>query len=275
MRDEWGRATGPLRVLPDALVIGAMRAGTSSMYRYLGRHPQVLPAARKEIEYLGFRHDRGERWYRGHFPTRLRATRHRARHGQFLTFDASPSSMPHPRAAARARALLPDARLVAILRDPVERAWSHYRHLRRLGIEHDPFEVALRREEELLPGGVETLDTADGDTWSRLVGRNAYIGLGRYADQLARWRAAYPSDRLLVVFAEDLFADPAAVYARVVGFLGLDPWLPERFLNWSYREAPPSSEPLDPVVRERLRDRFAEDDRRLADLLGEPPPWRR
>ena len=116
------RASADLRALPDFVIIGAQKAGTTSLWRYLVEHPQIVGPTEKEIHFFDARFDRGARWYRARFP--LRAS---LRRGARLTFEASPYYLAHPFVPARVRAMLPDAKLVVLLRDPVERAWSHYR----------------------------------------------------------------------------------------------------------------------------------------------------
>src|SRR5215470_750369 len=127
------RATASARALPDFLIIGAQKAGTTSLYAYLTAHRDVRPAGRKEVHYfdLGFTAgaELGEGWYRSMFPLRARLALDGRRTGRPVrTGEASPYYLFHPAAPQRAAALVPEARLLVLVRDPVERAWSHYRH---------------------------------------------------------------------------------------------------------------------------------------------------
>ena len=243
--------TGRWRALPDALVIGAQRAGTSSLYRYLGAHPGVAPSFRKEVEYFSRYEARGEDWYRAHFE--LRAGR---RH---LRFEATPDYLFHPLAADRAASLVPQAKLVVLLRDPAERAWSHYRHMVRLGYETLDFAAALAAEEDRCGPDLAAL-AADPDHDPKALLRYSYVARGHYAGQLARWYARYPRDQVLVLPSTRLFDRPAAAYAEVLSFLGLAPWSPPAFRNASAVPGAPDPAPIDPNARRRLDTAFAADD---------------
>ena len=138
-------ATSFMRSLPDFIVIGAAKSGTTSLYEMICRHPRVLPAARKEINYFDDprMHERGALWYRRHFPTALEKRLPRAK----LTGEATPSYFPHPAAPARAARAVPRAKLILALRNPVDRAYSHYNMRLRRGRESMTFEDALEYEE--------------------------------------------------------------------------------------------------------------------------------
>ena len=143
-------ATSPLRRWPDFLIIGTQRGGTTSLYEYLCRHPQVSPATEKEIHYFDFQTARGPAWYRAHFPWRFPRTR--------ITGEASPFYLFHPRVPRLVRDLLPAVRLIVLLRDPVERAHSHFRLQKRAGIERlATFEEALEAEPARLEGEREKM----------------------------------------------------------------------------------------------------------------------
>ena len=166
-------------------------------------------------------------------------------------FEATPDYLFHPLAAARAATVVPDARLVVMLRDPVARAWSHYHHMVGLGHEHLDFDAAVAAEHERCADDLARLaDNPLHDPVALL--RYSYVARGRYAEQLARWFEHFPRNQLLVVRSEDFFADPGASYRRILDFVGLTPWEPEHFTNVS-RPARPGS-PTDPVADPRPPD---------------------
>ena len=140
----WRRATAPARDLPDFVILGAQRSGTTSLYDWLSDHPAVVPATRKEVHYFDLHYDRGLGWYRAHFPMG---------HGAHLTGEATPYLLFHPLAPDRvARDLPPTTRFVVLLRHPVQRAVSHYWHERRMGTESETLAVAVAAEEQRLAG---------------------------------------------------------------------------------------------------------------------------
>jgi Sulfotransferase domain len=262
LRVEARTPTGGWRPLPDVLLIGAQRSGTSTLYRHLGRHPDVAPSLRKEVEYFSRRYGRGERWYRAHFALGLGRPR--------LRFEATPDYLFHPVAAERAAVVVPHARLVVMLRDPIARAWSHYHHMVGLGHERLDFMDAVQAEAERTAPDLARLRIDSLHDPVALL-RYSYVARGRYAEQLARWCARFPADRLLVVRSEDFFADPAREFRRIVAFLGLRPWAPADFVNVSRQRravVPPTPE----AARAELAGRFASLNEDLAALLGDAAP---
>jgi hypothetical protein len=254
-------ATAGARRLPDFLVIGAQRAGSTSLFAQLCEHPGVAAPSHKEIHYFDNQSARGLRWYRSHFPPAAAA---RGR----ITGEASPYYLCHPAAPARVGDALPDVRLIALLRDPVARAYSHHQLSVRDGHEPLGFEEALRAEPERLAGEDARLCT-DRAYRSHAHRHQSYAARGLYAEQLRRWHEHVAPERLLVVSSAELFAEPARTTAGVLGFLGLDaaevPPLPVR----NQREYPPMSD----AARAFLEARFEAPNRELADLLGRDLGW--
>ena len=255
----FGRATSRWRPLPDFLVIGAQKAGTTALYAYLRWHPGITGPSWKEVSFFDRHWWRGESWYRGQFPLRS---------GGKLVGEASPSYLFHPLAPERARAVVPDAKLIALLRDPVDRAYSQYQHEVALGREPLSFEDAVAAEGARTRGEAERL-IADPKAFSRAWWDHTYVARGRYAEQLERWLAVFPREQLLVVRTEDLGESPGETYASILAFLGAAPHaLPEypRVFDRDY-------EPMRPETRTALAGTFAEPNRRLDDLLGRDLGW--
>ncbi|MGI9042282.1 MAG: sulfotransferase domain-containing protein [Gemmatimonadales bacterium] len=263
LRSDYRELTAPLRGLPSALVIGTQKGGTTSLFNYLVQHPDVLQPFAKEIHYFDLHHERGLRWYRGRFPYSLRLR------GGALTLDASPYYLVHPQVPRRAAELLPEAKLIAVLRNPVDRALSHYQHEVRGGRETLSFADAVDREPERVAGEEERL-ASEPKYYSHNHHRFTYIRRGQYVEQLRRWVEHYPRSQLLVLQSEWLFRDPAAATEAVQRFLGLGPhriahYKP--FLQGKYeREMPPN-------LRARLAAYFEPYNRELYQWLGEEFDW--
>ena len=185
-------ATAPIRPLPDYLIIGGQRCGTTALHDHLARHPAIGAAHVKEVHYFDLNYERGERWYRGHFPNDVRRAVARRRTGvEMVCGEASPYYLFHPLVPERARALVPDARLIVLLRDPVARALSHYHHEVALGMEPLTFEEALDAEPERLDGEERRLVQFPGYA-SVAHQHHSYVARGHYADQLERWLGRVP-----------------------------------------------------------------------------------
>ncbi len=266
-----GRATAPLRMLPSFLIVGAQRAGTTSLYQTLTRHPDVLPAGlHKGVHYFDTAYDRGPRWYRAHFPLTL-TQRRRERHagGPVVTGEASPYYMFHPLVAERIARDLPDVRVVVMLRDPVERAWSAFTHEKARGFETEDFERAVELEPQRL-AGVEEQFARDPFHVSPAHQHNAYLTRGHYADQLERLEQHLGRERIHVVDSDELFVDAAPQLRGITDFLGIAPWVPDEFAQ---RNARPRRA-LEGAVRDRLEEYFEPHDARLAQWWGRTPSWR-
>jgi hypothetical protein len=268
---RWRAATRRLRTLPDFLVLSAGRCGSTSLFASLCEHPQVLPPAHKEVHFFDRNYVQGLDFYRRLFPLAVhRRLRARRVGSPVLSGEATTYYLLHPAVAQRAHAAIPDAQLVAILRDPVDRALSHYHLTVRAGLETLSFEEALDAEPERLAGAEERL-LADV-TFDHLAHRvNAYVARGMYLDQLLRWERLYGRDRLLFVRSEDFFADPAAIVREVTDFLGLEPQrgpLPPAKNVASY-------DTMKPETRQRLREIFSEPNRRLEEHLGRELHWQK
>jgi len=256
------RPTAKWRPLPEFFVIGTQRGGTTSLYNYLAGHPQVRAPLVKEAQYFTYRHQMGLEWYRTLLPLRRADSLQQ-------TFDATPYYLYHPLAPERLAAVLPTARMIALLRDPVERAYSHHRHSQRLGLEDRSFEDALRLEPERLAGEEERIRT-DPSYLGAAHRHYSYVARGRYAEQLRRWFAVFPREQFHILRSEDLFAAPETSYAEVLRFLGLPAYHPPRFevFTKSSRDSGPSAQ-----TRERLAADFAGPNSELEALLGPRMVW--
>jgi len=264
LRAGYRRLTGPLRGLPSALIIGTQRGGTTSLFNYLVQHPAILPPLGKELHYFDFRYPLGTRYYRGRFPYS-----HRLRGGA-LTLEATPYYLMHPLVPQRAAQLLPHVKLIAVLRNPIERALSHYQHEVRGGRESLSFAEAIDKEPERLAGEEERLRNEPGYySWNHH--RYSYVRRGVYLEQLLRWLEHYPRSQVLVLQSERMFREPAATTAAVHRFLGLPEHRLDRyedtFQQGSYEHTMP------PALRSRLAAYLEPHNRELFRWLGEEYDW--
>jgi hypothetical protein len=284
-RRRFRYATRKRRILPSFLIIGAQRAGTTSLFNYLLRHPDVAGPSGgdsavwwvKETHFFDEKFTKGTDWYRSFFPLASTRERYRKRGHDLLAGEATPYYMFHPAVPARVAATLPDVKLIALLRDPVERAYSHYQMMSRTGREKLGFEGALAAEPERLAGVEEALMSEEevflpsGSRAHHQHRHRAYFSRGLYAEQLERWLERFPREQLLVLKTEDLLARPAEVYAGTLAFLGLRDWTLDDFPE--HNKKPYSA--IDPGERARLEERYAEPNARLEELLGQSFGWTR
>jgi hypothetical protein len=251
-------------------VIGTQRGGTTTLYHYLTQHPQFLGAvADKEVHYFDLHAGADLATYRGSFPRSATVRRARRRAGEpVVVGEATPYYLFHPAVPARVATALPEVRLIAILRDPVERAWSHYRHEVDLGYEMLAFDEALACEEERLAGEQERLCT-DPEAVSFAHQHHSYMARGRYLEQIERWWSAFPRERLLLVRSEDLHADPDATFDAITRHLGIRSWRPPEWRT--YNAATSTGMAAD--TRANLREMFRPWNERLAAATERDWAW--
>lgn len=197
--------------LPDFLCIGAQKAGTTTLHEQLRTHPGLYLPAEKEVHYFSRHFDRPLGWYESRFAGARRT------HG---TGEVTPYYLFHPEAPRRIAAVRPQARLIVLLRDPVERALSGFFHSRRLGQEPLDIEAAFAAEAGRLQDAAPVLAVPGGEHAAHQF--HSYLSRSRYEEQLARYLRLFPRSQLLLVRTEDFFADPRPVWREVLSFLGVD-----------------------------------------------------
>ncbi len=234
------------------------------MFTLLAQHPSVAAAFTKEVAFFNVNYHRGPRWYHRHFPSVAARRRYRRNTGTFKTFEATPTYLNHPHGAQQIKSLVPDARLVVLLRNPVDRAYSHYHLSRRIGYEKLSFEEAIDAEPARIAGEREKM-AADERYHSFPLGYLAYVTMGQYAEQLQRWMEVFPREQ---------FHDPhgpgssARTRTRPTS---------RRSASWvclsSNRPRPIGSlrsrqPPMCPATRRRLQEHFRPHNEQLKELLG-------
>ncbi|UCC92585.1 MAG: sulfotransferase domain-containing protein [Thermoplasmata archaeon] len=254
-------ASSGLRSLPAFVIIGGMKCGTTSIYKYLVQHPSVEKGFMEEVHYFDLNYHRGLSWYRAHFPKKGKDSP--------IAGDDSPYYLFHPLVPERVARDLPEAKLIVLLRNPVDRAFSHYNHELKRGRETLSFPEALEREDERLEGEVDRME-ADGEYNSHNHQRFSYTARGRYAEQLERWFSVIPRERFLIMQSEEMFRDPASALAITLDFLDLPPLESPSF---PVHNPGGYSSSIDPGTRSRLEEHFRPLNQELYRLLGRSFDW--
>ena len=264
LQADYRQLTGRLRGLPSVLIIGSQKGGTTSLFNYMVQHPAVLAPLSKEVHYFDLNYQRGPTWYRARFPYA-----YQLRTGTSITLDASPYYLVHPLVPQRAAQQLPGVKLIALLRDPIDRAFSHYQHEIRGRRESLSFSDAIAAEAERLAGEEERLRDQP-NYYSYNHHRYSYLLRGQYIEQLRRWMEHFPRAQLLVLQSEWLFRDPAAASSAVYQFLGLAPHRLQHykpFLQGRYERE------MGVGLRARLAAHFEPYNRQLYQWLGQEYDW--
>ncbi len=258
-------------MLPDYLVIGGQRCGTTSLQQVLTQHPNITSARlMKGVHYFDTAAHHDLAWYRTHFPTRAYARSVERRTGSPLRVgEASPYYLFHPLALPRIREALPNVKLIALLRDPVERTISHHKHEVRRGNEPLGLEAALDAEPTRLAGERERIVREAPGYHSVAHQTFSYAARSRYVEQVEMLFELFPRDQVMILPSERFFTDPGPVFRATLDFLGAPPWLPESFP----KENATADTTVPAAVRQRLVESFREPNERLFELLGERFPW--
>lgn len=264
------RVSAPMRALPDFIIIGAQKCGTSSLYSYLIHHPQVRAAWRKEIHYFDSpEYAEGIDWYRAHFPFRVSLSRNQKLEGhRILTGESSPYYLAHPHAHQRVFENLPQAKLIVMLRNPIDRALSHYNHQVRKGREPFGFEEAIGLEKQRL-GNEKAKMLADAEYYSYNYWAYSYQERGHYIDQIETWLKKFQREQMLFVNSDKFFEDPRKVFKQVLGFLELDDY----DLGAYSKQNAGSYDGMPPSFRQYLGDYFRPYNTRLYEFLDCDYHW--
>jgi hypothetical protein len=259
-----------MRVMPDFIIIGGQKCGTSSLYRHLVHHPSVVAALHKEVHFFDFHFKKGIYWYRANFPSICHKLLVQKRSKNFATGEASPYYIFHPHVPGRVFHTVPGVRLIALLRNPVDRAYSHYHHEVRYGREPLSFEEAIEKESERLNGEKEKM-LGDAHYHSAPHRFYSYLARGVYVDQLKVWMSLFPRENILILRSEDLFADSPGILDRVCKFLNL----PGQRMHDRRIYGEGHYTGMQASTRKRLIAYFEPHNERLYRYLGENFRWER
>jgi hypothetical protein len=257
------KSTAFLRVLPNYLIIGAQKAGTSSLFNYLSMHPQVKNSYKKEVHYFDKNYDKPINWYKQYFPLKL------AINDSIRVEEATPNYFYHPYIAERIKKAIPNIKMIVLLRNPVERVISQYFQAVRKNNEKRPLMQALLDEELEEKEIFEKL--AKDPNYYPTEAYVLYKSCSRYAEQLKRYYEVFDKEQILIVSSKDLLVKPNEVLQKIFAFLNIDTQFYLReisLLNVGTNKKDVSQE-----VISYLNDYFKPYNEDLFDLLGYKIDW--
>jgi len=254
-----GLLTEKQRMLPTFLIIGAGKNGTTSLYDYMVQHKKISSAIWKEVHYFDYNWLKGLGWYRSHFPLKS---------GDKITGESSPAYFSNPLAQERAAKTLPDAKLIVILSNPIDRSYSGYQHEVRNGNEKLSWEEAIKKE----PAMVESeLKKVIKDPSYYDIKFNAFTHLYRsyYFQHLSNWMKFFRRDQFKIITQENLTNRPAETLDELFEFVGVIP----QNVNTMYRLNIGKYPPMKQETREKLVEHFRPHNEKLYKLLGKNYDW--
>lgn len=239
---------------PNFLIIGTQKGGTNSLYNYLIQHPKVAPASGKEIHYFDFNFDKALDWYQSQFADVA---------PDIIAGEGSPYYLYHPLVPQRVYDLYPEVKLIVLLRNPADRAISHYYWEVRIGCESLSLAEAIAAESTRLAGETEKIVT-EGTYYSFNHQHYSYLARGIYVEQLQNWMKIFPREQFLILKSEDFFNHPPATMEKVEQFLGLPRHKLDEYIPYNQNDYPPVSE----AIYRELAENFRPYNRRLSEELG-------
>lgn len=265
--------TGFMHILPDFYIIGVQKSGTSALYDYLIQHPCIYPSRTKEIRYFGKYYKNGINWYKINFPLKIQKSfvKNFLRK-PFVTGEATERYIDHPLVPERIKKVTPNAKFIVLLRNPVERAYSHWNMLKNSvkDKERNSFEEAIKLEEKRNEGKYEKLQN-DPNYYDDDYFRYSYLKRGIYVEKLKRWMNVFPRKQFLIIKSEDFFNDPSKYYKNVLSFLNLP--------SVELKDYQPigagkyKNSKIEPVFRKQLVEYFKPYNNELYQFLGVNYQW--
>ena len=260
-------ATKKWRGLPDFLIVGAQKSGTRSLFTYLAQHPKIFPPYRAEIHFFDGGMDpaidnyaEGLDWYKAHFPLK------EEKRGHSLSFEKSPLYLFNPLAPGRIHGILPDVKIIMLLRNPRERAISHYFHEKRKGREPLSMLEAFSEEENRLEDIIAARNYKDPKyrNWS-------YKSRGLYDEQIKRYFDLFSTEQIKIIESDFFFKNPIETLKQIFSFLSIDSDYMANDLRPRNTSKNKSEAPAN--IASYLDDYFYKPNRSLFDLLGTDFGW--
>ena len=269
IRTKYSNLTGPFHVYPDFLIIGVKKGGSTSLYRNLVTHPRIEPCLTKEVDYFNRYFRKGTNWYRSHFPLILFKKYSRKVGREFVTGEATPTYIYHPHAPKRIKKILPKVKLIVILRNPVDRAFSHYNMAVLHKNENLNFDEAIENEQKRIEGEFERMEN-DEDYFSYNFQTYSFLQSGMYAKQLKRWLEIFPKKQFLILKSEDFNQNPQIIFNQVFDFLNLPNWTVKKYKKFSLTSR---NKKMDSNIRKKLIEYFKPHNQELYQLIGKNLDW--
>ena len=258
--------TGPLRVLPDFIIIGSMKCGTTSLYYDICEHPCASPAAYDEIGFFDSNFHLGLNWYRSMFPTKRRIEDIRRKEGVAITGEDTPFYFWNPVAAKRIQKLLPNIKLITILRNPIDRAYSEYQDLVSSESNSPSFETFIENEINTRRKDSSLITEENFEIFNQ---KNSYLLKGIYVDQLKIWAGLFPKEQIFTLSTENLNSEPITALESVFQYLNL----PDYKIKNIQRQKQKKYVPMNSQTRKILIEFFKPQNERLFKFIGKKFDW--
>ena len=263
--------TGFAHVLPDFYIIGAQKCGTSALYDYLVQHPNIHPCTTKEPRFFDKYYHRGINWYKSCFPLKIKKNLEtKLFHRKFLTGEATERYLEHPHVPKRLKNLTPNAKIIIILRNPIDRAYSHYNMRHNSKKEELSFEEAIEKESQRTKNEYELM-LNDENYYSFDYFHHSYLDRSIYVDKIQNWMKIFPKNQFLILQSEPFFKNPDETYQKVLEFLQLPKWQLKKYEKIGSGKY--SNPKMKSETRSKLSKYFRPHNEKLFKLLNMTYDW--
>ena len=265
---QWRKITSENRIMPDFLIPGFPRCGTTSLFNYLIKHECILSPLAKEPSFFNSDFFRGLKWYKSFFPTKFEKKLMQKRfNSKILTGEATPMYIFDPKSPIRIKKILPNVKLIFLLRNPIERAFSHYSSIRKRGLESLSFENAIKIEEERLEGEYEKM-LENQNYYSKKFHFYGYLAGGHYYKLLKNWFTEFEKKQILIIKSENMFKNPSIELKKICSFLGISNINLDTYNQYNLSESK-----LDQDNQKKLKEYFNPHNEELYKFLGSNFDW--
>jgi len=263
IKQNYRYITSPLRILPNFFVIGVVRSGTTSLFHYLNQHPNISGALYDELGYFDDNYHLGVNWYKSLFPTIFTKKRIQKEHGKFLSFDDTPFYVYNPQVVRRIHENFPNAKMILLLRNPIDRAYSNY---------NLPNFTKLTFE-EIIQNEIDEINNIDLDSKDESYLVNDFyekiLPRGLYAKQLEYWYKIFPKEKIFIQSSEEFANNTHDVLNEIFDFLGIKQVKIPDITKQNVRKIPPMKQ----NTRDYLIEFFKPYNESLYKLINKKFNW--
>jgi len=259
---------GSFHVLPDFLLIGAARSGSTSLYQGLVEHPNIHTSKTKEIQFFGTKYPRGINWYRYNFPSKFKKFSAKIKKEKFITGEGTIRSLDYPHVPKLVKQIIPNVKLILILRNPIDRAYSNYNSAVKNKKMTLSFEDAIKTEEARIKGEMEKMKE-DMNYISYKYSLNAFLNRGKYYFAIKRWMDIFPKNQFFIIKSEDFFENTKKVFDKLHEFLGVSKFDFNPDVIYNERKYTP----MESKTRDELIEYFRPYNEKLYKLLDRDFDW--
>ena len=252
--------TASSRVLPDFIIVGTVRSGTTSLYYNICEHPSVLPAAYDEIGFFDSNYNLGIEWYRSMFPKQKEIEEVRKNTGFAITGEDTPFYFWKKEAIDRIFQCVPNVKIISIFRNPVDRAYSNYNLGVRANTEKSTFEDAIDEEIEFLENN-SFRDSIDQ--------KRSYITKGVYEKQMKSWFDVFPRKQIHILSTEEMEQKPQETLLKIFKFLEI----PEYTIKNPQKQKSAKYEKMNVETRKRLLDYYQPFNEKFFKIINQRFNW--